>query len=342
MQYKDALRTLQKNDLKRLYLIAGEEKFLTDKFFRALIHKLLPENSNENSQTSISKFDDTVSINSIIEACSTLPFFNKQNIILVHNNNLLKDKKSKTAENREKQLLSLLANIPDFTTLILETDEKPDKRRKIYKAIDKYGCVVETNPIRAYNISEWLNDKFREMHKRPDTQAYHYLLSTIGLMQKISLGFLDKELDKLSLYTDKQIITKNDLINILSGLPEISVFALAEAVGNKNVKEALFLLEKEKNAGANLIKILVILTRHINQLWKIKYYLLQGLSKQTIARNIGLVPFIAEKLMNQAQHFDIKSLRTAIVNFADADYKIKSGQDTPILFEDIIIRLCEN
>lgn len=336
MQYGAAMAALRKNDLKRLYLVAGEEKYLAEKFIKALTGKLLPD----NNQSAINKLDDSASINDIIEACSTVPFFSEKNIIYVHNGNLFKEKKSKSAQKQEEQFLQLLASIPDFTTLILEIDEKPDKRRKLYKSIDKYGTVVEADPLRAYNISEWLRAKFKAINKQPDAEAYEYLLSTINVMQKISLGFLDKELDKLSLYTDRINIKKDDLIKVLSGLPEISIFALAEAVGNKDIKKSLFLLEEQQKAGVHPISILAILARHIRQLWKIKAYLDKGMQSRDIAKAMGLVPFIAEKLIKQARHFDLKVLHQAIIDFAEADYKLKTGQACPTLFEDILIRLC--
>ncbi|WP_196604023.1 DNA polymerase III subunit delta [Pectinatus haikarae] len=335
MQYGEAMISLRKNELKKLYLIAGEEKYLAEKFLNALKAKLLPEAKQNN----ITKLDDTASVNDIIEACSTMPFFCDKNIIHVHSS-LFREKKGKTAEKRELLFIDLLANIPEFTVLILETDEKPDKRRKLYKTIEKYGLVFEAEPVRAYNIGEWLKTKFKEIGKTPDTEAYEYLLATINVMQKVSLGFLDKELDKLALFTERRDIRKHDLIDILSGLPEISAFALAEAAGSRDLKKALALLDKQLSSGVPRISILIILIRHIHQLWKINFYLTQGADSRIIGQKLGLVPFIAEKLIVQAKHFELHTLRETVSALADADYKLKTGQNTPVLFEDILIRLC--
>ncbi|MBB5335264.1 DNA polymerase III subunit delta [Pectinatus brassicae] len=332
MLYGEAITQIKKNNLKNLYLIAGEEKYLADKFLKALLQKILPDNNIND----INKFDNNATINDIIEACSSMPFFTAKNIVVVHNNNLF----NKNSEKHEQHFIDLLENMPDFTTLIIETDEKLDKRRKLYKIIDKYGLIMEALPVRSYNISEWLKSKFREIGKQPDTESFQYLLSTISLMPQVSLGFLDKELDKLSLYSDRRDVRKNDLINILSGLPEISAFALAEAVGSKDVSQALFLLEKELNSGVNAISILTILTRHIRQLWKIKYYLGRHFNANDIAKTVGLVPFIAEKLIRQAQKFNIQTLQQAIIALAEADYQLKTGTAAPALLEDIIIRIC--
>ncbi|WP_196602061.1 DNA polymerase III subunit delta [Pectinatus frisingensis] len=336
MQYSEAVAELRNNNLRKLYFVAGEEKYLAEKFIRLLLKRLLPDGDD----TALIKMDEQISFNDIIEACTTLPFFSKKNVVYVRNNNFLKEKKGKTAQQAERQFAELIADMPDFTVLIIETDEKPDKRRKLYKIIDKYGLVVETDIVRAYNIGGWLKGKFHEIGKAPDAEAYAYLLSTINVMQKVSLGFLDKELDKLALYTDRRDINKADLIAVLSGLPEISVFAMAEAVGEKDIKRALSLLEQQKKDGVHPLSMLAILTRHIRQLWKIKFYLMQGQSGRTIAKTVGLVPFVAEKLIKQARHFKLQVLRQAIVDFAEADYKLKTGRDNPAMLEDIMIRLC--
>lgn len=339
MLYGEAMQTLRQNQLKKLYLIAGEEKYLADKFLRALWEKLLPE-GNKND---ITRLDETASVNDIIEACSTMPFFCGKNIIYLKSSVLFKEKKSKNAEKNEALLLALFADMPKFTTFILETDEKIDKRRKLFKIIAQYGLIVEVEPIKPYRTNEigaWLKSKFREIGKTPDAESYQYLLSTIGLMPQVSLGFLDKELDKLALFTERRDIRKTDLLNVLSGLPEISVFALTEALGDKDIKKVLRLLEQERERGAQPIVILSLLVRHVRQLWQINYYLSQRMTSDGIAKKMRLHPFIAKKMAAQARKFTAASLRRAVCDFADADYKLKSGQTTPVLLEDILIRMC--
>lgn len=336
MQYGEAVQSLKKNDLRRLYLIAGEEKYLAQKFFTRLLEKLLPDGDSN----AVTRLDETATIHDVTEACLTMPFFCAKNIVYLHNNAFFKDKKSKKTVKNEEILQKLFAQLPDFTTLIIETEEMPDKRRKLYKLVAKYGIVVEAAPVKAYNISQWLHSKFNEIGKLPDAQAYDYLQAAINIMPQVSLGFLDKEIDKLALFTDRRDIRKDDLVHVLSGLPGISAFAIAEAAGNKDVKRALYLLEMQLKNGMHPLNIFMILSRHIHQLWQINYLLQQRADKYKIAKRIGVVPFIAQKLMAQARRFDLSTLHRAISNLADVDYKLKSGQDRPGLLEDLLIQLC--
>ena len=46
------------------------------------------------------------------------------------------------------------------------------------------------------------------------------------MMQQISLSYLDKEFDKLALYTTERRLTRKDLLQVFSSIPEVSGFAM--------------------------------------------------------------------------------------------------------------------
>ena len=126
-----------------------------------------------------------------------------------------------------------------------ELREKADKRRKLYKTVDKYGGVLESEAIRSWNIGDWLRDKLLEIGKELDREAYAYFTGAVGMMQQVSLAYLDKEFDKLALYTTERRLTKKDLLQVFSSIPEVSGFAMVDAVSAHDVKRALQLLQRQ-------------------------------------------------------------------------------------------------
>ncbi len=51
----------------------------------------------------------------------------------------------------------------------------------------------------------------------------------------------------------------------------------------------------------------------------------QGLDKNSIARQVGMAPFIASKYMAQGKHFTSAQLNTALVDCVDTEEAVKTG-----------------
>lgn len=342
MNYGQAMAEIKKGSRHGVYLIAGEEQYLAEKVMQALLEKLLPAGDLEGLQ----KINGDIGLEELLNLIDSAPFFADRNVILVRNSQLFKEKKNaagaKTKPSKlEERFMATLSDMPPYSVVIFQLSEKADKRRKLYKVIEKHGLVVEADPIPVWGIGDWLQSKLLELGKSLDREAYAYLLEGIGMMQKISLGFLDQELGKLALYTERKQITKDDLLMVLSGLPEVSAFAMLDAVSDKNVAKALRLLREQLAAGTYPLQLAALLTRHVRQLWQAKTLEARGCRGRQLAGPLGLVPFIAEKVGQKSRNFSEAALKAAMLDLAEADYLFKSGYADASLLEKIIIELCQ-
>lgn len=127
--------------------------------------------------------------------------------------------------------------MPPYSYIIFIAPYKADKRRKLYKTVAKYGLVLESEALRAWNINDWLQDKLRSLHKDMDREAYAYFAGAVSMMQQVSLSYLDQEFDKLALFSKDRRITKAELVEVFSGLPEVSIFALLDAISARDSKK---------------------------------------------------------------------------------------------------------
>lgn len=254
---------------------------------------------------------------------------------------IFQDKLSAKDKEDEQLFLDYIANMPDYSILILQYNlGKIDKRRKLIKTIEKFGTIVECEAIAYWNINDWLNSHLRELNLRFDREAYAYFLEAIKSMEKISLGFLDQELQKLTLYPQKTLINRQFLEDNFSSIPEISTFRLWEALGNKDIATALELFTIQQQAGIHPLRLLKFLARQIDQLWHVKIYLSEGQSTKQIASILKLHPFITEKIIKQTQNFSLDKIQQMIIDIADADYKLKTGSNEPALIENLLIKFC--
>ncbi|MEG6585805.1 DNA polymerase III subunit delta [Dendrosporobacter sp. 1207_IL3150] len=343
MSYIIELDKVKKGLVSQIYLIYGEETYLARQLEKAITAALL---SPEDRDMNLNIIDSDSSPQELINLIDTIPFFGDKNLIVVRNSTLFKNRKTGQSENEsddktDERLINLLSNMPAYSYVVFLSPDKIDKRRKVYKTIEKFGTIVEVAPLKPKDVRVWLQGKLGELNKRMSHDAMEHFLASVSLMSRISLGFLESELDKAAIFSEKQIITKDDLISVMSTIPEASIFAMIDAVSEKNTQKALVLLSEQLASGEHPIKILSLLTRQVRLLWQAKELMLQGYGSREISDELGLVSFVGEKVMKQCKGFDDKKLKEVIIVLAEADADLKSGRATSVVLEKIIIDLCK-
>lgn len=337
MKYNEAMRQLQQKKLSPVYLIYGEETYLAEKFLKALLSLVNPQNDTE----AVQYFDTSSDVKTILQSLDSSPFFSEKNIIIANDLKIFQDKLSDKDKRDEQQFIDYISSVPEYSILIMQYHKnKIDKRRKLFKTIDRYGFIVECETLNYWNINDWLNSRLRELNLRFDREAYAYFIEAVKSMDKISLGFLDQELIKLTLYTDEKFISRQILEQVFSSIPEISAFRLWDSLCDKNISLALELYMIQQSSGIHPLRLLAFLVRQVRQIWQVKIYLNEGQNMKQIASTLKLHPFITEKIIKQTNNFSLAKIEQTLQNLASADYKLKTGTDEPALIENILIEFC--
>ena len=348
MNYAAFMTSLARGELPHIFLLAGEESYYTRRAEDAILRRLLP-NAEERADALI-RYEEMPPIDALMESLETAPFFTDKIVVLVHDAAIFRAAKKKDAADEDlpapkdttaDALIARLADLLPTTYVIFTLEAKPDKRRKLYQTVEKYGRVLESEPLRAWNVEGWLNGRLREMRRSMHPKARTFFLNVVEIMPTISLEFLDRQLEKLVLYTDNTQFTEDDLRAAFSEMPEVSVFALMDAVSVRDVRRALDLLARCRADGVHFTVLLALLVRHVHQLWQAKRLLMSGTPSKGLGKVMGLHPFIAEKLGGHARAFSEATLERTILALADADYLLKTGQAGDELLEDVLIRLCK-
>ena len=344
MKFGEFMASLQKSELKHVYLLAGEEHYYIEKAREKLFAQLFA--SSQEQAGALQKLTGVLDTDDLVGLIETTPFFASKNVLLLQDTSLFKenkedgDNKKPGKDKKMERLLATLADMPEFSYVIFVQNGKADKRRKLYKAIEKCGAVLEADAVRAWNINDWLQGKLQSMNKDMDREAMAYFSGVVSTMQTISLEFLDKEFDKLALFTKERQITKDLLTKVFAGLPEVSVFAMLDAISERKAKKAMQLLRRQLNDGTYFTVILALLTRHVRQLWQAQTLQKQGIRGKALAKPLELNPFIAEKLGRAAMQFPEAVLKRNMLELIDADYFLKTGQAGEEVLEHAVIDLC--
>ena len=344
MSYIDVLEQIKKGHIKPIYLLHGEETYFIRQIEQAVIKAVLtPDEIDMNLIT----LDHEPTVDELMALIDTVPFMGGKNVIIVRGTAWFRgrktgsDEEGEAADKADERLLQLIGNLPDYVHVILSTTDKADKRRKIFKTVEKYGMTVEVAPLKMKDVRNWLTAKLAELNKKMASDASEYFLGIVSLMPKVSLGFLHNELEKIALFTAKKtLISQKDLVEIMSAIPEISVFAMIDAVSQKQVGKALQLIGEQLQTGEHPLKIISLLARQVRMMWQAKEMAAAGHGSRDIAEKLGLVPFICEKMLKQSNNFTVDVLKKTMVSLAAADCDLKSGRANPMVLEEIIIAMC--
>ncbi len=343
MKYGAFMAELRKMPPKHVYLLAGEERYYIEKAKQYLLEKLFPK--GEELRNGLEQVSGDLNADALIGLIESVPFFSKKHVVLVQDSPLFRTKDADSSKKhnnakKDERLLETLTHMPEYAYVIFLCHTAADKRRKVYKTIQEIGSILEADALRPWNVSDWLNERLAEMQRELDSEAYAYFMGAIGMMHEISLSYLDREFEKLALYTPKKRIGKEELVAIFAGLPEVSSFAMIDAINEKNAEKALSILRRQVEDGIYPPVLLALLVRHVRQLWQAKLFIARGVKGKQLGVAMKLSPFIATKLSRVSADFSTGRLKEVLLSLIEADYLLKTGQSRTELLENIVLSLC--
>ena len=317
-------------EIKNVYLLSGEEFFFIDKAREKILARLGVDRATE-----LVTFDcDTKpALGDLITAIDSSPFFGAKNVVLVKNAPFF------NVEKRLERLENILKDMQP-TNFVIFTTRAADKRRRLYKIILQVGAVLEAEPLRAWEVDDWLNEKLKSIEKTMRGEARRYFNERLGILPEISLWYLENEFDKIALNVAGNEITAADLRKNMLAPPEVSNFALTDAIDEKKSKKALYLLKQQARVPAKIPLVITLLTNHIRRLIRAKFFMAQGITGRRLGEPLEMNPYIAQKLGETAKSYNAELLEENFIELAEADFRLKTGRAGVEILERIILKLC--
>ena len=331
MKFKDFMNALD-GRLKNIYLLCGAESYFIDKALKKIIARLEIDKTCELITLDC---DTKPALGDMITAIDSSPLFSAKNVVLVKNATMIfgADKKIERLENILKDMQP--------TNYVIFTAKTADKRRKLYKIISKEGLILEAEPLRAWEIDDWLNEKLNSLGKIMSSEARQHFNERLGILPEISLWYLENELDKVALNVEGSEITAADLRKNMLAPPEVSNFALTEAVDERKAKKAIYLLRTQAKIPAKLPLVMTLLVNHVRRLLRAKFFMAQGISGRNLGEPLEMNPYIAQKVGEIAKTYSEKLLEEIFTELAQADFQLKTGRAGVEVLERILLKLCK-
>lgn len=309
------------------YLIYGLDKGLINKKVEEIIKKI------DVSLESIVKYNfDEVSFENILEDASTINLFGDKKIVVVNNATLF----ISGSEFDINKLTNYLNNYNDKTYLIFTIVlEKIDSKKKIIKLFNEKGQVINLNDQETNHnyIVKSLKDSGYEI----SVMDARYMISKIG---NNNLLQINNELEKLMLYklADK-VITKKDIDTLIEENIDNNMFALVDAITNKDKTKMLDLYNKCLLESDPVMIINMVASKFI-LIFQVKRLLEEGYKDEQMAKLLETHPYPIKLARNSSYRYSEKELLDIILKFADLDKDIKLGKvDSKLGLELLLLEI---
>ncbi|HEY5583455.1 MAG TPA: DNA polymerase III subunit delta [Ruminiclostridium sp.] len=329
-------KQIKEDKLQSVYLFYGAEEYLK-KYYISTITKLIVE--DENKELNFISFDGKTDVDSIIANCETLPMFSDKKLVIAKNSGLFKSKKGDAADtgsdkkSTKDKLSEYLENMPPYTCLIL-VESDIDKRLKLVNAIKKYGLIVELDYQKPADLVKWVIKVFKSYNKSIEQMDASYLVEN----SEYSMTELLNEIEKVVNFVgDKNQIAINDIEMVCNKTIKSRIFALTDAVSEGNISKALILLNDMAALKEPMQKVLFMIIRQIRMVYRIKLLRLRGVRDELAAKQMGLTPFVASKVISISKNLDISILEKAMYYSLELDESIKTGKITDRIAIELLI-----
>lgn len=315
-------KNLEKGDLGNCYLFCGIDELLIKENIRALIKKVINPNFMDLNYM---KFDGSSleSFDPVINACETLPFMSEKKVVLVYRASFFGEDKNKLST-EFKTIHSYLKNLPKYCILIFYYvfKSKRDKPgRKIY-SVDKDICVVKADKVKGKQLENKVQEFFYERGKDIKKLDLRIFCS---LMNENNLSIIENEVEKLCCYTYGKNIEREDMKKMFLRSGDEDIFDLVNAISDKKIKDALYMLNELMYKGYKISYILSMVERQFNLLFKIKICLEERITKEEIMKELSIKSEYGYSIMvKQSKKFTISQLKRAVVLCLNTEKRIKS------------------
>lgn len=311
---------IKNNSFSQFYLLYGEDDYMKNLYKNKLKDALL----NGSDEMNFSLFNDKLDIDAVSNIASTLPFFHDKRIIFIQNSNLFKE---------ANELTTTLETIPETTHFVF-IENSIDKRNKLYKYIKSNGHVVEMNGLTEYELIAFVKSQISAANKSISDYDAKYMLDTIGY----DMHIICNECAKVCSYAgNSDTISRTHINDICIATLENKIFEMLDCIASGNKDRAIILYNNLIALKESPIKILSLITRHYNILYKLYYANKANVSSNEAASSIGIPPFAVKKYSYQLKKYNNETLKNILDTCLDIEAKSKSGRIDPQIGVEMLI-----
>ena len=314
----------------KVYLLMGDEPYYPEMVCKAIMDNCLQDYERDFNETVC--YGPDVTPAQIVTAARRFPMMADRQLIVV-----------KEAQGMKgiEELTAYTSDPLESTVLVLLFHKASlDKRRALYKSIQKNGIIVDSPAIRDYEISNWIINYYTGRGLRIEPRAAALLGESAGT----DLSLIAAETDKLlkNLPEGVRDVSVEDIEKNVGISRQFSIFELTRELSFRNSAKALRIAGHLGSAAKFAMPPAVsALYTHFYRILRYESALMQnpGMSEGERAAVLGVNPYFLREYDAAARNYPIKSTMSVISMLADYDYLGKGGDGGAATPDELLVEL---
>ncbi|MEW2922168.1 DNA polymerase III subunit delta [Muricauda sp. ANG21] len=308
---KEIVAAIDSGNPKPIYFLMGEEPYYIDKICQYISDNVLSEDEKGFNQMVL--YGRDTSVDEVISNAKRFPMMAEHQVVIVKEAQDL----SRTIEN-----LTAYVEHPQPTTVLVicYKYKKLDKRKKLYKAVQKNGELFESKKLYENQVAEWIRKTLSGKNYKISPKACVMLVEFLGT----DLSKINNELNKLALVVPPTTEITPELIEQHIGISkDFNNFELKKAIGERNVGKASRIIDYfAQNPKDNPFVVTVtLLNTFFTQL--LQYHGLKDHSPGNVAKVLGVNPYFVKEYTVAARNYPMKRVSGIISSLRALDLKSK-------------------
>lgn len=310
-EVKQLVTDIKNKKLKPIYFLMGEEPYYIDRISEFIEDNVLSDDEKGFNQMVL--YGRDVTIEDIVGNAKRYPMMAEYQVVIV-----------KEAQELSRNIEKLVdyANHPQPSTiLVINYKYKTiDKRKSLYKAIQKIGVVFESKKLYENQVADWIKRTLTSQNYTIVPKAAQMLVEFLGN----DLSKISNELDKLKIILPEGTQITPEHIEVNIGISkDYNNFELRKAIGQRNVFKAHQIINyfSENPKDNPMVVTVSLLFSFFSQLLH-----LHGLHDKTprnVASALKINPYFVNEYIEAAHNYPMKKVSAIVSTLREFDVKSK-------------------
>lgn len=329
-QCKEIIDSVKAGRFAPVYLLMGDEPYYPELVCQAIIDNCLQDFEKDFNETIC--YGPDVSASQIVTTARRFPMMAERQLVVV--------KEAQQMKGLEELAVYCAEPLESTVLVLLMHKASADKRKSLYKSVQKTGVVVDSPAIRDYEISNWISSYYSSRGLRIEPQAAALLGESAGT----ELSVIAAETEKLlrNLPEGCTEVRVEDVEKNVGISRQYSIFELTRELSLKNAAKALKIATHIGTAAKFAMPMAVsALYTHFYRLLKYEAALAKDsrMGQQERAAVLGVNPFFLREYDAAVRNYPVPSAMKVIAMLCEFDYLGKGGDGAATTPDQLLVEL---
>jgi DNA polymerase-3 subunit delta len=313
---EDIIKRLTENEYAPIYFLFGPEVFYIDQ-----ITDYIEKNALEETQKGFNQiilYGKDVTVNDVIGNAKRFPMMSERQMVIIKEAQDIKDFNIQEAQDR---LSAYIQNpLPSTILVIAFKNKSPDKRKTLFKTIEKHTISVESKKLYDNQIPDWVFKYITGKGHEVEIKAAQILVDYIGN----DLERLSNEINKILInYSEKVRITPGIVQKYVGISKDYNAFELQRAIAVKDILKANRIVNYfSANTKTNpIIPVIALIFNFFSKILVIHNSNDKNQSK--LARLTGVSNYFIKEYIHASQQYTLGKVIQNIHYIREADLRSK-------------------